>query len=161
VRLARPDTKPATIGLSPLIDVVFLLLIFFVVTTSFAARQVPLTLPEAEQSGPTTGGALGVAIDADGAVAIEAIPALLRARAPEAVIVHADSDTAHGVVVRVLDAARRANVADVGIAVEGVAPEVPPAPAAPSGDGAPEPAVSEARPAAPPASPPAGSPPRG
>ena len=113
----RPDVQ-----MSPLIDVVFLLLIFYAVTTQFVTdERLKLKLPEAktaesqgvsrEQAPPE------VKVAADGTVWIddvivpeEELEARMKAlveRAPEkAVILKGDRDADYGVVVRVLDIAR-------------------------------------------------------
>ncbi|MFZ9965065.1 MAG: ExbD/TolR family protein, partial [Terrimicrobiaceae bacterium] len=44
---ARPKRPTLSIDMAPLIDVVFLLLIFFMLTSSFVPPSVPLTLPQA------------------------------------------------------------------------------------------------------------------
>ncbi|MGB0734261.1 MAG: ExbD/TolR family protein, partial [Pontibacterium sp.] len=51
MKFKRLSAEPAQINLTPLIDVVFLLLIFFVVSTSFKLeRPIELTLPTAKIS---------------------------------------------------------------------------------------------------------------
>jgi biopolymer transport protein ExbD len=126
VLLARPEKKPAQIGLSPLIDVVFLLLIFFVVTTSFRTPELPIELPEAEGEASSEPEVLVVSIDASGEASIESEPiepsALIdrfSSAQPDAIVVRADGAVSHRTVVRVLDAARRAGVSRVGLAVGG------------------------------------------
>lgn len=113
----KPDVQ-----MSPLIDVVFLLLIFYAVTTQFVTdERLKLKLPEArtaesegvgrEQSPPE------VKVAADGTVWIndvivpddelEAQMKALVERAPDrAVILKGDREADYGVVVRVLDIAR-------------------------------------------------------
>lgn len=57
------------INITPLIDVVFLLLIFFMLTTSFLEPQaLVLQLPEAKRSAPPTKDSIVVDIALDGAV---------------------------------------------------------------------------------------------
>lgn len=123
--LARPTPKPAQIGLSPLIDVVFLLLIFFVVTTSFRTPELPIDLPEADGEASSATQPLVVSLDADGRASVDGEPvdeAELETRFaradPEAILVRADGAAAHRDVVRVLDASRRAGIANVGLAVD-------------------------------------------
>lgn len=49
MKFPRPRQEPVGMDLTPLIDVVFLLLIFFMVSTSFTREtQLSLTLPEAK-----------------------------------------------------------------------------------------------------------------
>lgn len=113
----RPEVQ-----MSPLIDVVFLLLIFYAVTTQFVSdERLKLKLPEAktaesegvgrEEAPPE------VKVAADGTVWIndvivpddelEARMKELVERAPDkSVILKGDRDADYGVVVKVLDAAR-------------------------------------------------------
>jgi len=116
-------TKPE-VQMSPLIDVVFLLLIFYAVTTQFVSdERLKLKLPEAktaesegagqEESPPE------VMVAADGTIWIndeivpeeelEARMKTLVERAPDgAVILKGDRDADYGIVVMVLDTARAA-----------------------------------------------------
>ena len=49
MRLPTPEPETPDINLTPLIDVVFLMLVFFVVTTHFIdERALPVTLPAGE-----------------------------------------------------------------------------------------------------------------
>lgn len=53
MKFPRPRQEPAGVDLTPLIDVVFLLLIFFMVSTTFTHHtQLALTLPEAKGQPP-------------------------------------------------------------------------------------------------------------
>ena len=53
MRFSRVETEEVSLNLAPLIDVVFLLLIFFMVTTSFTQENaIDLTLPEASSEQP-------------------------------------------------------------------------------------------------------------
>ena len=116
-------TKPE-VQMSPLIDVVFLLLIFYAVTTQFVSdERLKLKLPEAktaESEGvgqEETPPEVKVAADGtiwinDEIVADEDLEAQMKAlveRAPDgAVILKGDRDADYGIVVRVLDSARAA-----------------------------------------------------
>ena len=48
-RRARPEEE-ATLSMTPLLDVVLLLLIFYMVTTAFIDREIELQLPESDAS---------------------------------------------------------------------------------------------------------------
>ncbi len=66
----RPKRPTHTIDMAPLIDVVFLLLIFFMLTSAFREPSLPLKLPSATGNPDTPAEALVVSIDATGAIAI-------------------------------------------------------------------------------------------
>jgi biopolymer transport protein ExbD len=116
-------TKPE-VQMSPLIDVVFLLLIFYAVTTQFVTdERLKLKLPEAKTAESEGVGQEErppeVKIAADGTIWIndvivpeEELEAQMKAlveRAPDkAVILKGDRDADYGIVVKVLDTARAA-----------------------------------------------------
>jgi biopolymer transport protein ExbD len=123
------------IEIAPLIDVIFLLLLFFVLTTTFATqRTLDVALPEAGAADPLPDdGALVVALQADGRirhegtfVSLDDLSERLAAAAredPERTLeLHADQDVPHGRVVAVMDAARRAGLFRVAIAADAAAP---------------------------------------
>ncbi|MEZ4331638.1 MAG: biopolymer transporter ExbD [Myxococcota bacterium] len=112
--------------LAPLLDVVLLLLIFFVVTSSFATPTLELDLPPADATGSPEPDALVVELDEAGALAVDGVPTALDALASELVAarrderpveLRADRRTAHGHVVAVLDRARSVGVVGLSIAV--------------------------------------------
>jgi len=123
------------IELSPLIDVVFQLLIFFAVTTTFLqVSGLELELPEAEgqdaersAAGSAESDLLVIELAADGAImfrgeptTLESLHDLLRAalqgRARRDVILRADREARHGQVVGVMDVVRRAGARGLSIA---------------------------------------------
>ena len=129
-RRRRTGRGEAAVELTPLIDVVFLLLIFFMVSTTFREESVlAVELPEADGAPvETVDAAIVVRIDADGAVAVddvtladgevETVAAALRAAAGPRVAIAADAAARHDAVVRVLDAAGRAGLTEVRILTE-------------------------------------------
>ena len=66
--ISTTPVEEVSINLTPLIDVVFLLLIFFMVSTTFdTTSQLKITLPEAsEQQSAKVPGTLNIAIDSEG-----------------------------------------------------------------------------------------------
>jgi biopolymer transport protein ExbD len=127
VRFARRVQATSGAPLAPLLDVVLLLLIFFVVTTSFAESQMALDLPAAEAAGPADHSALAIEIDAVGAISIAGEPASLdvlarRLEEAEAVArpieIRADRLSKHEYFVTVLDLARQKGVEAIGITVD-------------------------------------------
>jgi biopolymer transport protein ExbD len=127
----RKRTKSVDLNVTSLVDVLFLLLIFFMLTTTFKhAGELELNLPESSTAGPasTSAGAEGVdlvlteqgTLLLDGAsVTFETLPAGLNAlhrRRPGAqIMIEAEAGVAHGQVVRLLDAVRTAGFQGVGI----------------------------------------------
>jgi biopolymer transport protein ExbD len=120
--------------MSPLIDVVFLLLIFYAVTTQFVTdERLKLKLPEAKTAESEGVGRdempPEVKVAADGTIWIndvvvpedelEAQMKALVERAPDkSVILKGDRDADYGVVVRVLDSARAAGANMIQMSAE-------------------------------------------
>ncbi len=128
MRFARSRIDSSGSPLGPLLDVVLLLLIFFVVTSSFSNQSLELVLPAAESGKPQSRQGLVVAIDAAGAVSVDAKPTSLDALRAVLVEAHsadrpielrADRATDHEHVVAVLDLAQASGVEDLSIAVAG------------------------------------------
>ena len=71
---ARPKRATLSIDMAPLIDVVFLLLIFFMLTSSFVPPSVPLTLPQAASGAPSEAAKVVVSLDANGGISIAENP---------------------------------------------------------------------------------------
>ena len=119
----RPAPKePADINLTPLIDVVFLLLIFFMVSTTFdrdSELSIELPAASAEAQAPRPD-AIEVAIDVTGRYYVNGrqllntqSKTLRQALATAAgeiesppIIISADAKTPHQAVVQIMDAAR-------------------------------------------------------
>ncbi len=66
----RSKRPTHTIDMAPLIDVVFLLLIFFMLTSSFVPPSIPLELPTASNVESTDAPSVVVSMESDGRVAI-------------------------------------------------------------------------------------------
>lgn len=126
--LPRQPEAEGGMGLTPLVDVIFLLLIFFVVATTFKEPRIDLTLPEAaEANAPAETSMIVVELrengemSVDGAAAsLDELDALLveRGARGDGLELRADRDVPHGRVVEVLDRARAHDVLEISIAVE-------------------------------------------
>ena len=128
-RRRRRATEDAAINITPLLDIVFILLIFFIVTTSFAKEfgvdmNRPANAPVKERERAEL---IAVHIEADGTVFVEDRAVDLRAvraniesglaRKPQAsVVVVAHRAAEAGLMVRVVDQARLAGAANVSLA---------------------------------------------
>jgi len=123
---------PLALELTPLIDVVFLLLIFFMVSTTFVSDDggLAVELPRSENRDLIPEGRdVALAISADGTMQIDGevhdldqLRRKLKATAEEdpstMVVVRADKDLAHGRVVEVMDLVRELGLTQFAIATE-------------------------------------------
>ena len=124
------EETPA-VNLTPMIDVVFLLIIFFLVGTKFyeLEREISVRLPEASDARPLTKPPQEIIINVarDGAITVnrEAVTVATlvgllrgaRARYPDqAVLVRGDREAQHQMVVNVLGACVRAGIHRMSIA---------------------------------------------
>ena len=118
------------IDLTPMLDVVFILLIFFIVTSVFVTEAgIEVNRPEASTVDPTSGDLILIAIGPAGDIWIDGDqidPRFVRSRfelrladAPNsALVIQADRNADNEYVLLILEAARAANIADVSIAAE-------------------------------------------
>lgn len=120
--------RSSEINMTPLIDMVFILLIFFIVTTSFVKESgVDVERPVANTAVQKENVSVVVGVDADGVVWLDGRSMDIRsvrpwmqqflAETPEgAVMVAADAHAESGILIRVLDACREAGVKNVSVA---------------------------------------------
>lgn len=117
----RTSRTRASLDISPLIDVVFQLVIFFAVTTTFLeAPGIELQLPESATATPETMAPIVVQISGDGdiyfrgdSVSVEELRAAvedLPEEERERVTVEADQRVQYGTLVRVIDGLRQAGM---------------------------------------------------
>ena len=117
----RRPRRRATIELTPLIDVVFQLLVFFLLTSSFVQPSLRLDLPTGGTMDEADTRPVVLEIDGTGRLAIdgeaverEGLEYALRAALSggrSAVRLSGDRAMAYGIFVEALDAARRAGAA--------------------------------------------------
>lgn len=123
MQFRRQAKNQEDINLTPLIDVVFLLLIFFMVSTTFTKEtHLSLDLPEAEgEMAPTTVDKIEILVSADGSYAVNGqnlvnsqLKTLLTAIEQESqgnkelpFVITADANVPYEKVVQVMDAAGR------------------------------------------------------
>jgi len=132
VRFGFIRRKPPRIDISPLIDVVFQLLLFYAVTTQFVAdERLLLQLPEARTAEQTTVRPVEVSeilVTAQGeillgevAVTLEELEASLRrsvsTNPDQPLTIRGDRGADYGTVIRVLDVAREVGARGVNLAV--------------------------------------------
>ena len=120
----------AELDMTPMLDVVFIMLIFFIVTTSFVKESgVSVSSPQAQTASQQENVNIFIAITAGGEVwvdrrpvdprSVRAIVARLHADNPEgSVIIQADEDAATGMLVEVMDQVRLAGVEKIAVAAD-------------------------------------------
>ena len=128
-RKAR-EGEESEVNLTPMLDVVFIMLIFFIVTASFVKEAgIDVNRPDAATAEKKERGNILVAITSNGQIwidkrqvdprALRANIERLHAENPEgSVVIQADKDSKNGLLVQVMDAARLAGVYNVSIAAQ-------------------------------------------
>lgn len=118
----------AGIDLTPMLDIVFIMLIFFIVTSSFVREAgIDVLRPSADSAVSKPRASILIAVSADGEIWMDGKPVDIRAvragvermrvdQPDSTVVVQADRDARTGLVVRVMDQARLAGVDDVALA---------------------------------------------
>lgn len=118
------DEMITAINVTPLVDVVLVLLIILMVTANFiASRSIPMDLPSAQTGDGTPPRTLAISIDSEGALYLDAEPvteeALLGgirryngeiAEADRRASIAADARVSHGQVVHIIDVLRNNGV---------------------------------------------------
>jgi biopolymer transport protein ExbD len=134
MKLRSRRREDVELNITPLIDVVFLLLIFFMVSTTFEKQsQMKITLPEAsEEVTDVIPDSVTVEIDTKGRVfvnkqsLVNSQPITIREAIRDAthdmeapmVIIRADADATHQSVVKVMDAARQLGLIKITFATQ-------------------------------------------
>ena len=131
MNLPPDEESRLTINIVPMIDVVFAILAFFILSTLYLTRAegLPINLPTAETSVSQDEAALTLTITADGQlflgdqpVNLEVLPAevqaLIAPGQPAMVTVRADKATPHGQVVAAMDRIRNVKGVRLGIATQ-------------------------------------------
>jgi biopolymer transport protein ExbD len=129
-RRGRGAEEESEVNLTPMLDVVFIMLIFFIVTASFVKEAgIDVNRPDAATAEKKERGNILVAISESGQIwidkrqvdprALRANIERLHAENPQgAVVIQADEESKNRLLVQVMDAARLAGVYNVSIAAE-------------------------------------------
>ena len=130
MRPRRKSGEPASIDISPLIDMVFILLIFFMVSTTFVKdMQIDIERPGAASASRASSKSLRVNIDVGSNVFVDGKPVrpwmvqsrvreLLDGAQSKSVLVITDRRVPSEKLVEVVDQCRLAGASDVGVATE-------------------------------------------
>jgi len=122
MKLLEKPSKKIGINLTPLIDVLFILIIFFTVSSTFLEQPgIELKLPEAESSQSHTAQKVIVYVDNDENIFLnddpveienvaKAVESLISAQTDKSVVLHADEDVSHGIIINVMDLLRKQGI---------------------------------------------------
>ena len=126
--MSRGEKEEGGIDITPMLDVVFIMLIFFIVTATFVKQAgVDVDKPAAYTAMQQDKASILIAIDANDKIWVDRKPVLaqallsiierLHAENPKgSVVIQADRMSSNEALVEVLDAASRAGVSAVAIA---------------------------------------------
>ena len=122
------EEDDSNVDITPMLDVVFIMLIFFIVTATFIKEAgIDVDKPEAATAVVQEKASILVAIDAEDNVwinrrqvdvrSVRSIIERLHAENPKGtVVIQADKDSRNNTLVQVMDASRRAGVYDIALA---------------------------------------------
>ncbi len=129
-RRRERDVEESEVNLTPMLDVVFIMLIFFIVTASFVKEAgIDVNRPPAATAERKERGNILIAITENDQIwmdrrqvdprALRANIERLHAENPQgSVVILADKQSKNGLLVQVMDAARLAGVKNVSLAAE-------------------------------------------
>jgi len=131
MRIQRRNLKKACIEIIPMIDTIFFLLVFFMISTLSMSqfKGMPVNLPKAVSGRQAPTESAAITITKEGQIFLDkqavdqtTLGDHLRARLSKfpdlLVIINADDGVEHGRVVEVMDIVRGADVAKMAIAVK-------------------------------------------
>jgi biopolymer transport protein ExbD len=128
--LDEPDIPPQ-INIVPMIDVIFAILTFFIVSTLYLTRSegLPVDLPKAATAQTQQKAQINVSVEPDGDIALNrksielselegSVRELIGANSEALVVINADQKVDHGQVVSVMDRLRQVKGAKLAIAAQ-------------------------------------------
>ncbi|MCM2679825.1 ExbD/TolR family protein [Echinimonas agarilytica] len=127
-RRIKREEEEATIDMTPMLDIVFIMLIFFIVTTSFVKEAgIQVNKPKANNTSKEKSANIFIAIKENGEIHMDRrqvdiervganIERMLAEQPTDTVVVQADKEAKHGVVVKVMDQIKEAGIDKISIA---------------------------------------------
>lgn len=130
-RRPRKQSLPPQLILSPMIDMIFLLLVFFIVSTMYMSeiKTIPIRLPVAQNSETVSKSNFAVTVKKDGVLYLEdnkiEMKQLVANAAAESkrdaafsVIIRADGEANYKTVIKLMDELKGAGVTRFGLATD-------------------------------------------
>jgi biopolymer transport protein ExbD len=134
MRLPDEPDRPPQINIVPMIDVIFAILVYFIVSSLFLTRSegLPVNLPQATTAQLQESKQITVSLDSEGSLTVGDEPTqlpqlktkvenLIKTEQTTVVIINADTVVSHGQVVEVLDQLRQ--IPQVKLAIAAKTPE--------------------------------------
>ncbi|ASG65330.1 MULTISPECIES: ExbD/TolR family protein [Idiomarina] len=124
------EEEDASIDMTPMLDIVFIMLIFFIVTTSFVKEAgIQVNKPEANQANKEPSANIFIAIRDTGEIWMDKrqvdvkrvaanLERMLAEQPTDLVVIQADKEAEHGRVVEVMDQIKEAGIDKISIAAE-------------------------------------------
>jgi biopolymer transport protein ExbD len=131
MRVPRKEPEKARIEVIPMIDIIFFLLVFFMISTLSMTinRGLPVNLPKAASSQRDLRESFNITVTREGDIFLNKEPITLQeisqrvqaglVKDPELLaVINADDHTIHGTVVEIMDKVRLAGISRLAIAVK-------------------------------------------
>ena len=134
MNLLQKPPKKIALNITPLIDVLFILIIFFTVSSTFLEQPgIELKLPDAESSKTHTAQKVIVYVAEDGSVYLndasvsltnlaELAKTMLAEQNEKHIVLRADEKVDHGIVIHIMDLLRKRGIYKIIISTEKPAP---------------------------------------
>lgn len=130
MKLSEKPPKKVALNITPLIDVLFILIIFFTVSSTFLEQPgIELKLPEAESSRTHTHQKQIIYVDNNQTIFLNKeqvsldqlaskVENRLKDQSDKSVVLRADSDVSHGLIIRIMDSLRQRGIYKIVISTE-------------------------------------------
>ena len=121
----RKARRFADIDVTPLIDVLFMLIIFFVLTATFIQGKLDIDLPSGESTASEMKRALTLTVEKDGTifrdgvkVSREELPILARGAREREILIAGDKNAPYGKVAEVLSILKKEGISSAGLLMD-------------------------------------------
>ncbi len=121
----RKSRRFADIDVTPLIDVLFMLIIFFVLTATFIQGKLDIDLPSGKSETSDMKRTVTLTVEKDGAIfwdgtriTREEIPGLAKVAGDREILIAGDKNAPYGRVAEVLSILRKAGIISAGLLME-------------------------------------------
>ena len=135
MKLLEKPPKKIALNITPLIDVLFILIIFFTVSSTFLEQPgIELKLPDAESSQTHTAQKVIIYVDKNETIflndeqvniniLVEYVQAKLAEQKDKNVVLRADTEVDYGVIINIMDLLRKKGIYKIIISTEKPSPK--------------------------------------